>query len=91
MDKETLSNYGWIVICVLVLAVMIALATPFGEFISTAVENTANGLFETNASALEVALDSLGVVPTVEDLQARYKFQYYSTLRATTDTSAKIP
>ena len=30
MDKETLSNYGWIVICVLVLAVMIALATPFG-------------------------------------------------------------
>ena len=30
MDKETLSNYGWIVICVLVLAVMLALATPFG-------------------------------------------------------------
>ena len=26
MDKETLSNYGWIVICVLVLAVMLALA-----------------------------------------------------------------
>ena len=30
MDKETLSNYGWVVICVLVLVVMIALATPFG-------------------------------------------------------------
>lgn len=29
MDRETLSNYGWIVICVLVLAVMIALAPVF--------------------------------------------------------------
>ena len=27
MDKETLSNYGWIVICVLVMVVMIALAS----------------------------------------------------------------
>ena len=32
MDKETLSNYGWVVICVLVLVVMIALATPFGKY-----------------------------------------------------------
>ena len=36
MDKETLSNYGWIVICVLVLTVMIALATPFGTFVADA-------------------------------------------------------
>ena len=46
MDKETLSNYGWIVICVLVLAVMLALATPFGNFISTAVKSTTQGLFD---------------------------------------------
>lgn len=52
MDKETLSNYGWIVICVLVLAVMIALATPFGNFISTAVKSTTQGLFDTNKNAL---------------------------------------
>lgn len=52
MDKETLSNYGWIVICVLVLAVMIALATPFGSYISGAVKSTTAGLFETNRSAL---------------------------------------
>lgn len=54
MDKETLSNYGWIVICVLVLAVMIALATPFGEFISNAVQNTKQGLFDVNQNALSV-------------------------------------
>lgn len=52
MDKETLSNYGWIVICVLVLAVMIALATPFGSYISTAVKSTTQGLFDTNKNAL---------------------------------------
>ncbi len=52
MDKETLSNYGWIVICVLVLAVMIALATPFGTFVADAVKSTTQGLFDVNQSAL---------------------------------------
>ncbi len=52
MDKETLSNYGWIVICVLVLAVMIALATPFGTFVSDAVKSTTQGLFDVNRTAL---------------------------------------
>ena len=55
MDKETLSNYGWIVICVLVLAVLLALATPFGGFISTAIENTTQGLFATEKGALGAA------------------------------------
>ena len=58
MDKETLSNYGWIVIAVLVLAVMIALATPFGSFISEAVQSTTKGLFDVNKSAL----DSTGLI-----------------------------
>ena len=58
MDKETLSNYGWIVICVLVLAVMIALATPFGTFVSEAVQSTTKGLFDVNKSAL----DSTGLI-----------------------------
>lgn len=52
MDKETLSNYGWIVICVMVLAVMIALATPFGTFVADAVKSTTQGLFDVNQNAL---------------------------------------
>ena len=52
MDKETLSNYGWIVICVLVLVVMIAFATPFGKFIANAVKATTQGLFDVNNNAL---------------------------------------
>ena len=55
MDKETLSNYGWIVICVLVMVVMIALAGPFGNFVADAVKSTAQGLFDTNKNALDAA------------------------------------
>lgn len=61
MDKNTLSNYGWIVIAVLVLSVMIALATPFGNFVKDAITNTANGLIDTNNNALDVALGASGV------------------------------
>ena len=56
MDKETLSNYGWVVICVLVLVVMIALATPFGKFIAEAVKSTTSGLFDASQKALNNGL-----------------------------------
>ena len=52
MDKETLSNYGWVVVCILVLCVMIALATPFGKYISLAVQSTTQGLYATNQKAM---------------------------------------
>ena len=54
MDKNTLSNYGWIVIAVLVLSVMIALATPFGKYVESGVRSTTAGLFETSEKALNV-------------------------------------
>ena len=60
MDKSTLSNYGWIVIAVLVLAVMIALATPFGKYIESGVENTTQGLFDTSEKAMNVVGMSAG-------------------------------
>ena len=60
MDKETLSNYGWIVICVMVLAVMIALATPFGSFIADGFKATYTGLSDTENSVLDVMIDSTG-------------------------------
>ena len=66
MDKETLSNYGWIVICVLVLAVMLALATPFGTFIADGFKATYTGLFDTGDSALDVGLSAVGVTNTLE-------------------------
>lgn len=51
MDKQTLSNYGWLVIVTLILAVMLALATPFGNYVGDAVVNVANGFVGTNNDA----------------------------------------
>ena len=67
MDKETLSNYGWVVICVLVLVVMIALATPFGKFIADAVKNTTQALFDVSQNALNTGLKAAANV-TVKDV-----------------------
>ena len=61
MDKETLSNYGWVVIAVLVLSIMIALATPFGTYISNGVKSTPEGLFKAEQNALNIALDGADV------------------------------
>jgi hypothetical protein len=68
MDKETLSNYGWVVICVLVLVVMIALATPFGKFIAEAVKGTTEGLFAASENALNNGLSqAAGVTVATPD------------------------
>ncbi len=40
MDKNTLSHYGWIVVLILILSVLLALATPFGKFIAKGFEAT---------------------------------------------------
>ena len=53
MDKETLSNYGWVVICVIVLSVMIALATPFATAIKDAVVATVNNLITKADASLD--------------------------------------
>lgn len=53
MDKQTLSNYGWLVIVTLILAVMLALATPFGGYIGNTVTNMANSFIETNNKTLD--------------------------------------
>ncbi len=39
MDKETLSQYGWIVIVVIVLALMLALAPILGGMIKNGVQD----------------------------------------------------
>ena len=56
MDKETLSNYGWIVILVLILAVLLALATPFGNFIAGAFKATYAGFGMVGDNALGIVI-----------------------------------
>ncbi len=52
MDKKTLSHYGWLVIISLVLAIMLAFATPFGTYVGDGVVNITQALFGTSNSAL---------------------------------------
>lgn len=63
MDKETLSHYGWIVILVLILSVLLALATPFGGYIKAAINSTTAGFADVNNAALGQAGLLSGVIP----------------------------
>jgi hypothetical protein len=53
MDKQTLSHYGWIVVMVLILSVMLAFATPFGEYIGRGASNVAMAMGIANNDAVE--------------------------------------
>ena len=53
MDKQTLSNYGWLTIVTLILAVMLALATPFGTYVGDAVVSVANGFVGASNEAID--------------------------------------
>ena len=88
MDKNTLSNYGWIVIAVLVLSVMIALATPFGKFVKTGVENTTQGLFETSEKAMNIVCAENSMMTEFEStscIHANTTREGYKEATCTTD------
>ena len=53
MDKQTLSHYGWIIIMVLILSVMLAFATPFGTYIGKGVSNLAMSMVGANDNAVD--------------------------------------
>ena len=55
MDKETLSHYGWIVVLVLILAVLLALATPFGSFIADGFKAAYAGFGMVSDNAMNIA------------------------------------
>ena len=63
MDKQTLSNYGWLVIVTLILAIMLALATPFGNYVGDAVVSVANGFVGASNKAIDednIAVNVIG-------------------------------
>ena len=60
MDKETLSNYGWIVILVLILSVLLALASPFGLFVADGFKAAYTGLFDVENKAMDVVMNATG-------------------------------
>ena len=74
MDKETLSNYGWIVICVLVLSVMIALATPFGDYVADGFKAAYKGFGDTNTEVTDMMYSAVGAkAPASCGIEGHYK------------------
>lgn len=53
MDKNSIQEYGWIIIIIIVLAILIAFASPFGHFIVTSVQNTMQHLPQSAITALD--------------------------------------
>lgn len=78
MDKETLSNYGWIVILVLILAVLLALATPFGNFIAGAFKATYAGFGMVGENALGIVIPGQEFNDNKIELYVENQFGRYS-------------
>ena len=55
MDKQTFGSYGWIVITVVVLAIMIAFSTPFGKFIVGGAQDALGNLTDAGDNGWENA------------------------------------
>ena len=74
MDKQTLSNYGWVVVLVLILAVLLALATPFGSFVSTAIKDVTSGFWDINSASLKAVGVGSGNIgfPAECDIEGHY-------------------
>ena len=53
MDKQTLSHYGWIVVWILTISVIIVLATPFGKYVGVAVKNVAYSFNDTTKKNMD--------------------------------------
>jgi hypothetical protein len=57
MDRETLSNYGWILIATIAVAVFIALSQPIGEYIGQVVTGVGQGMVDVGDAADEESID----------------------------------
>ena len=88
MDKNTLSNYGWIVIAVLVLSVMIALATPFGTYVGDAVVSVANGF----VGASDVAIDEDNIATNEDKWDSKFDYSGFDKTQNTSkDNVTELP
>ena len=65
MDKKSLSNYGWIVVCIIVIAILIGMATPFASTIRKNVTGAVDNLQEVGGGALE----TIGGADSFNDVQ----------------------
>lgn len=54
MDKNSLSEYGWIIIIVIILSILIAFAPPFGKFVVTSIQNTVDSFVQSASGTVNM-------------------------------------
>ena len=57
MDKQTTSNYGWVVVVIIIISILIGLATPFATAIKNGVVGATNGLVGHANNALKYSFE----------------------------------
>lgn len=53
MEKNTISQYGWIVCIILILALLMGMAAPFASYIKAAVMDSTNAVIEKGNEAID--------------------------------------
>lgn len=84
MDKETLSKYGWVVIVIIILVILMGFASSFGLFTANSFEATWNSL-----SVSKPFRDHLGIYPEekLEDIIEQCEYFYDALHLAVADIS----
>ena len=80
MDKNTLGNYGWVVITVIIISIMIALASPF----AVALKGNVVGVTNDFTGRLDAALEGIGGSDG-EDSGSEGETQKFTFLQTVTD------
>ena len=103
MDKQTLSNYGWIVVMTLTLSLMISFATPLGRFIGEGINNIALAFKQVISHSVEniepekelndIDLNGSFIITDKEGSDACYVFkmnEYYNAYSLTNGVPPEI-
>ena len=69
MDKETLSNYGWIIVVALVGVIMLTMATPLGNYIFANIKSTAIEEFDDSSLGQDEPSNDVVGMENKKDIQ----------------------
>lgn len=94
MDKESLSTYGWIIITIIILALMLLFATPFGSWCVDSMQQIPTKLsnafgFTSVETPGGTATGGITIVPTPDDGGTTVHTCNYSVLVSSTPATCK--
>ena len=77
MDKNTLSEYGWFVILIIILAIMLVVAQPVGNMVNKGLTNVANEFFPTNVESKQLDAPSVSIRNDVKTIRGEHRAEEF--------------